>query len=91
MAGCPSTRAVPLDARHKTGQTSLKIAGQLVSPVERADDRANAMDMAAAHANNTAQPFVHLRVHSAYSLLEGALTIQKLAALARPTMPRRSR
>jgi DNA polymerase-3 subunit alpha len=29
-----------------------------------------------------AQPFVHLRVHSAYSLLEGALTIQKLAALA---------
>jgi len=30
-----------------------------------------------------AQPFVHLRVHSAYSLLEGALTIQKLVALAR--------
>jgi DNA polymerase-3 subunit alpha len=29
------------------------------------------------------EPFVHLRVHSAYSLLEGALTIQKLAALAR--------
>ena len=29
-----------------------------------------------------AQPFVHLRVHSAYSLLEGALTIAKLAALA---------
>ena len=29
------------------------------------------------------QPFVHLRVHSAYSLLEGALTIQKLAVLAR--------
>src|ERR1044071_6417523 len=28
------------------------------------------------------EPFVHLRVHSAYSLLEGALTIQKLAALA---------
>ena len=31
----------------------------------------------------TTEPFVHLRVHSAYSLLEGALTIQKLAALAR--------
>jgi DNA polymerase III subunit alpha len=30
-----------------------------------------------------AEPFVHLRVHSAYSLLEGALTIAKLAALAR--------
>jgi DNA polymerase-3 subunit alpha len=30
-----------------------------------------------------AQPFVHLRVHSAYSLLEGALTIPKLASLAR--------
>jgi DNA polymerase-3 subunit alpha len=30
-----------------------------------------------------AEPFVHLRVHSAYSLLEGALTISKLAALAR--------
>jgi DNA polymerase-3 subunit alpha len=29
------------------------------------------------------QPFVHLRVHSAYSLLEGALTTQKLAQLAR--------
>ncbi len=29
------------------------------------------------------QPFVHLRLHSAYSLLEGALTIQKLAAMAR--------
>ncbi len=29
------------------------------------------------------EPFVHLRVHSAYSLLEGALTIAKLAALAR--------
>jgi DNA polymerase-3 subunit alpha len=29
------------------------------------------------------QPFVHLRVHSAYSLLEGALTIAKLAQLAR--------
>jgi DNA polymerase III subunit alpha len=29
------------------------------------------------------EPFVHLRVHSAYSLLEGALTVQKLAALAR--------
>ena len=28
------------------------------------------------------QPFVHLRVHSAYSLLEGALTIQKLVSLA---------
>ncbi len=28
------------------------------------------------------QPFVHLRVHSAYSLLEGALTISRLAELA---------
>ena len=27
-------------------------------------------------------PFVHLRTHSAYSLLEGALTVPKLAALA---------
>jgi DNA polymerase-3 subunit alpha len=32
--------------------------------------------------SNEAKPFVHLRVHSAYSLLEGALTISKLAALA---------
>ena len=38
--------------------------------------------MAAAHETTPAQPFVHLRVHSAYSLLEGALTIQKLTALA---------
>jgi DNA polymerase III subunit alpha len=30
-----------------------------------------------------AHPFVHLRVHSAYSLLEGALTIPRLVALAR--------
>jgi len=33
--------------------------------------------------NRGVAPFVHLRVHSAYSLLEGALTIQKLAQLAR--------
>jgi DNA polymerase-3 subunit alpha len=33
-------------------------------------------------AKETAQPFVHLRVHSAYSLLEGALTVSKLAELA---------
>src|SRR5688572_15669572 len=32
---------------------------------------------------NSEHPFVHLRVHSAYSLLEGALTISKLSALAR--------
>ena len=30
----------------------------------------------------TEQPFVHLRVHSAYSLLEGALTIPHLVTLA---------
>jgi len=30
----------------------------------------------------TEQPFVHLRVHSAYSLLEGALTVPKLVSLA---------
>jgi DNA polymerase III subunit alpha len=30
----------------------------------------------------SAHPFVHLRVHSAYSLLEGALTIPRLVALA---------
>jgi DNA polymerase-3 subunit alpha len=29
------------------------------------------------------QPFVHLRVHSAYSLLEGALTTQRLVELAK--------
>src|SRR4029450_13012729 len=33
------------------------------------------------------EPFVHLRVHSAYSLLEGALAIQKLASLARAAEP----
>jgi DNA polymerase-3 subunit alpha len=32
--------------------------------------------------SQTEQPFVHLRVHSAYSLLEGALTIPRLATLA---------
>ena len=34
-------------------------------------------------ARDAAKPFVHLRVHSAYSLLEGALTVSKLADLAR--------
>ena len=34
-------------------------------------------------AHDAAKPFVHLRVHSAYSLLEGALTVAKLAELAR--------
>jgi DNA polymerase-3 subunit alpha len=29
------------------------------------------------------QPFVHLRVHSAYSLSEGAIKVEKIAALAR--------
>ncbi|MDH3581011.1 MAG: PHP domain-containing protein, partial [Hyphomicrobiales bacterium] len=34
------------------------------------------------------QPFVHLRVHSAYSLLEGALRIEQLSELAgRQNMP----
>src|SRR6478672_1519963 len=32
--------------------------------------------------SETEQPFVHLRVHSAYSLLEGALTIPHLVTLA---------
>ena len=31
--------------------------------------------------SDTTHPFVHLRVHSAYSLLEGALTVAKLADL----------
>src|SRR5581483_11479265 len=34
-------------------------------------------------ATEKAEPFVQLRRHSAYSLLEGALTIPKLASLAR--------
>jgi DNA polymerase-3 subunit alpha len=34
-------------------------------------------------ATEKTEPFVHLRVHSAYSLLEGALTTHKLAQLAR--------
>ena len=32
-------------------------------------------------ASEAVRPFVHLRVHSAYSLLEGALTVPKLAEL----------
>jgi len=32
--------------------------------------------------SETEQPFVHLRMHSAYSLLEGALTIPHLVTLA---------
>ncbi|MEQ1717301.1 MAG: DNA polymerase III subunit alpha [Hyphomicrobium sp.] len=37
---------------------------------------------AAAQANPSAPKFIHLKVHSAYSLLEGALPIYKLAKLA---------
>ncbi|MGE3626843.1 MAG: DNA polymerase III subunit alpha, partial [Hyphomicrobiales bacterium] len=44
--------------------------------------------MARKSANTTDSLFVHLRVHSAYSLLEGALTTEKLASLAtRQRMP----
>jgi DNA polymerase III alpha subunit len=32
--------------------------------------------------------FVHLHLHSAYSLLEGALPIARLAELAKPTTSR---
>ena len=38
-----------------------------------------------------AQPFVHLRVHSAYSLLEGALTIPSWPPSRAPTARRRWR
>jgi DNA polymerase-3 subunit alpha len=31
---------------------------------------------------DSGQPFVHLRVHSAYSLLEGALTVEKVVGMA---------
>ena len=34
-------------------------------------------------ASQTSHRFVHLRVHTAYSLLEGALKIDKLAKLAK--------
>ena len=34
--------------------------------------------MAVNGSKNSAAPFIHLRVHSAYSLLEGALTISKI-------------
>ncbi len=36
-------------------------------------------------------PFVHLHVHSSYSLLEGALTIARLAELAKADQPARAR
>ena len=36
----------------------------------------------AAKAEPAARPFVHLRVHSAYSLLEGALPVKKIVAHA---------
>ncbi|RVB76246.1 PHP domain-containing protein, partial [Mesorhizobium sp. M7A.F.Ca.CA.004.06.1.1] len=38
--------------------------------------------IAAARPEAPARPFVHLRVHSAYSLLEGALQIGKVVAHA---------
>ncbi|MGA8078065.1 MAG: PHP domain-containing protein, partial [Xanthobacteraceae bacterium] len=39
--------------------------------------------MAAATKPSAAPPFVHLHVHSSYSLLEGALTVARLAELAK--------
>src|SRR5262245_58074303 len=44
---------------------------KMIRPSEAADSRATGN-----------RPFVHLKVHSAYSLLEGALTIPRLAKLA---------
>jgi DNA polymerase III subunit alpha len=41
---------------------------------------------AAAPKAQAAKPFVHLKVHSAYSLLEGALPIKRLSSLAEQTL-----
>ncbi len=49
---------------------------------EKAQARADAAPPAGAAAAKAAIPFVHLKVHSAYSLLEGALPIGKIAKLA---------
>ncbi len=51
---------------------------------EKAQARAAAASVAGAQADNASTPlgFVHLKVHSAYSLLEGALPISTIAKLA---------
>ncbi len=44
--------------------------------------RTHSNERAFSVADEKTQPFVHLRVHSAYSLLEGALTVPRLVSLA---------
>ncbi len=54
----------------------------MLAPLERLGQIRNGVGVGTTQETAPAHPFVHLRVHSAYSLLEGALTIPKLAALA---------
>src|SRR5580704_10371722 len=61
---------------------AAKLAGEKAAGAKSVAPRSGAVKMAAA--NEVQAPgFVHLHVHSSYSLLEGALTIARLAELAK--------
>ena len=61
---------------------AAKLAGEKAAGGKSVAPRSGAVKMAAA--NEVQAPgFVHLHVHSSYSLLEGALTIARLAELAK--------
>src|ERR1700730_6538184 len=81
-AACDPHLRSPLDSQMASIMVAAKLTG-----AKTADAKSGAAKPSAAKMANDAQAqnpcFVHLHVHSSYSLLEGALTIARLAELAK--------
>src|ERR1700730_4120629 len=81
-AACDPHLRSPLDSQMASIMVAAKLAG-----AKTADAKSGATKPGAAKMANEAQAqnpgFVHLHVHSSYSLLEGALSIGRLAEMAK--------
>src|SRR5580704_10694657 len=79
---CLPPSSIPLESQMASIMVAAKLAG-----AKTADAKSGAAKPGAAKMANDAQVqapgFVHLHVHSSYSLLEGALTIPRLAEMAK--------